>query len=343
MSSSSKKDFVLDYRSNRIRIARIDKRHSPVKVEAVVELANDDGSKVAESIRRFAGVKSSGYLAGSCATYPEGRFFKKVKVDCQKGKEADSLIESLRSDVKVDPDLVSAATLAAETGVEAAPSQLNKKEAILCGAPKDQLMMLQDSLLERAIFPNTLEVGTIGIVGTLKDISSRAGASGPVLYLEIEEKFSTLMIIGPKGIEMSRAIDSGTDEVAEAVKSELGLKDTASAEKLLASKDFDFGPMAPQILSRLLRELQSSIGFYEVQTGQSISRLLCQSGKGSAKWLLGSLSELLNLEPLSFDLNEWLGERGVELANEEVKSTVDESWLGLMAMVIDFETKGKAS
>lgn len=343
MSSSSKKDFVLDYRSNRIRIARIDARHSPTKLDAVLELANDDDAEVADSIRRFAGAKANGYLSGSCATYPEGRFFKKVKIDCPKGKEAETLIEALRTEVNVDPNVVSAATLFADTGAEAEPSKLNKKEAILCGAPKEQLTALQDSLLERGIFPNSLEIGSIGIIGALKDISGWGDSSGPILYLEIEEDFSTLMIIGSNGVEMSRAIDSGSNEIAEAVKNELSLKDIESAEKLLASQDFDFGPMATQILRRLLRELQSSIGFYEVQTGQSISKILCQSGKGSAKWLLGSLSELLNLESLSFDLDAWLTERGVELAGEEVKNTVDVSWLGLLAMAVDLNAKGSAS
>jgi len=205
------------------------------------------------------------------------------------------------------------------------------------------LTALQDSLLERGIFPNSLEIGSIGIIGALKDISGWGDSSGPILYLEIEEDFSTLMIIGSNGVEMSRAIDSGSNEIAEAVKNELSLKDIESAEKLLASQDFDFGPMATQILRRLLRELQSSIGFYEVQTGQSISKILCQSGKGSAKWLLGSLSELLNLESLSFDLDAWLAERGVELAGEEVKNTVDVSWLGLLAMAVDLNAKGSAS
>ena len=57
------------------------------------------------------------------------------------------------------------------------------------------------------------------------------------------------------------------------IQAELGLKDEDSARKLFYSNTFDFTEMGPSLLRKLLKELQASTGFYEVQTGQTIGQL----------------------------------------------------------------------
>ena len=71
----------------------------------------------------------------------------------------------------------------------------------------------------------------------------------------------------------TRPIPQGLESMIPVVQKELGLKDEESAKKLFYSNTFDFTSMGNALIKKLLKELQSSIGFYEVQTGQSVGLL----------------------------------------------------------------------
>jgi len=59
--------------------------------------------------------------------------------------------------------------------------------------------------------------------------------------------------------------------------------------------------MGPLLIKRLLKELQSSIGFYEVQTGQSVGQVICIQLSPKLSWLEGSLASSLGIATLKFD------------------------------------------
>ncbi len=69
------------------------------------------------------------------------------------------------------------------------------------------------------------------------------------------------------------------------VQKELGLKDEESARKLFYSNTFDFTGMGGTLVKKLLKELQSLIGFMKCRPGQSIGQVFCTQLPANLGWL----------------------------------------------------------
>lgn len=341
MISARKNHFIVEYRPTAIRAARVSSSSSPSVIEEVLELDLTHDAPVADQVRSFAGAKASGYLQGSCAVYPSRRIVRHLRIEASKGKEAAFVIDYLKSNAGVDPETFAAFCLSAEDGRDADLAAFNKKPVLLCGAPKEDIAAVQNELLGHGVYPGRLELGTIGSIGVLKEVLGEGDGGAPMLFLEINDDCTNAVIVGPKGVEMARRIDCGATHLATALREEMNLKDDAAAEKILVSRDFDLGPIAPKILRKLLRELQSSIGFFEVQTGYSVSRVFCVKQGRKLDWLESSVCDLLNLKPLTWRFSDWLEERGITFGSKQVASKVDETWLGLVSLLLDLEN-GKA-
>ncbi len=340
MISAKKNNFIVEFRPSAIRAARISSDTTPTVVEEVIEIDLSKDNSPASSIRDFAKAKSNAYMHAACVIYPQGRLVRQLLLDTQRGKEVDFLMDYLRKSGGVDPEEFSAYCLSAEDGSEIDLSDFNKKEILVCGASKTEISNEQNSLVENGIYPRRLELGTLGTIGALKDaIGSDAGRS-PALFLEIDKESTNAVIVGPKGVEMARRIDCGATHIAQALKEEMNLKDESAAEKILQSRDFDLGPIAPKLLRKLLRELQSSIGFFEVQTGSSVSELYCLKDGRFLPWLESSICDLLNLTVLPLDLEKWLDDKSVTFASEEILGQVDNTWLSLFSLVLEFGKGG---
>ena len=121
------------------------------------------------------------------------------------------------------------------------------------------------------------------------------------------------------------------------VQKELGLKDEESAKKLFYSNTFDFTGMGPLLIKKLLKELQSSIGFYEVQTGQSVGQVLTTQLSPKLQWLDGAIATALGITSLKLDAGPWLQSRHITLADPFVKYTQDIRWFGLLAMMAQYD------
>ncbi len=342
MISAKKNNFIVEFRPSAIRAARISSEAAPTVVEEVVEIDLLKEESPAAAIREFAKVKSTAYMHASSVIYPEGRLVRQVMLDSQRGKEVAFVMDFLRKSGGVDPETFSAYCLSAADGGEIDLAAYNKKDILVCGASKAELVAVQSALVDNGIYPRRIELGTLGTIGSLMDAIGSDASRSPVLFLEIDQHATNAVIVGPKGVEMARRIDCGAAHIAQALKEEMNLKDEAAAEKILQSRDFDLGPIAPKLLRKLLRELQSSIGFFEVQTGSSVSELYCLKDGRFLPWLEGSICDLLNLTPLPLDLGRWLEGKGVTFASEEVSAQVDNTWIGLFSLVLELG-KGGAS
>lgn len=342
MISAKKNNFIVEYRPSAIRAARISSETAPTVVEEVVEidLAKDDSP--AETIRKFARAKANAHMHASSSIYPEDRLVRQVMLDAQRGKEVDFVMDFLRKSGGVNPETFSAYCLSAADGSEIDLAAYNKKDILVCGVSKQSVSDTQSLLLEHGIYPRRLELGTLGTIGALKDAIGTDAGRSPVLFLEIDKQSTNAVIVGPRGVEMARRIDCGASHIAQALKEEMSLKDEAAAEKILQSKDFDLGPIAPKLLRKLLRELQSSIGFFEVQTGSSVSELYCLKDGRFLPWLEASICDLLNLVPFPLDLGVWLESKGVTFASEETKSQVDNTWISLFSLVLELGKGGES-
>ena len=121
------------------------------------------------------------------------------------------------------------------------------------------------------------------------------------------------------------------------VQKELGLKDEESAKKLFYSNTFDFTSMGGALVKKLLKELQSSIGFYEVQTGQSIGSVFCSQLPASLGWLGATMAGALGVPTMKMDMLPWLESLNITLANGVTLSQPEERWAGLFSLIASYQ------
>jgi hypothetical protein len=122
------------------------------------------------------------------------------------------------------------------------------------------------------------------------------------------------------------------------VQKKLGLKDEESARKLFYSNTFDFTSMGAELVQRLLKELQSSIGFFEVQTGQSIGHLVCTMLPDKLSWIETSIAGALGLSPIRLDLRPWLQASQITFSDNAAQTNLDARWLGLLSLMVSHQT-----
>ncbi|MBC2606842.1 hypothetical protein [Pelagicoccus albus] len=339
MISAKKNNFIVEFRPTTIRAARLSSSKSPLVVEEVLEIDLEEKGDIAGEVRGFAKAKSNGFLRASCSVYPEGRIVRQVRLDSTKGKEAEFVTDYLRKSVGITPEEFSTYCLSASDGADAELSEFNKKDILVCGAPKKSISDVQSSLVHNAIYPGRLEFGTVGTLGVLKNVVDSKSDKSPVLFLEIDIQETQVVIVGAKGVEMARSIEFGSEHLVAGLKQEMNLKDEAAAEKILKSREFDLGSIAPKLLRKLLRELQSSIGFYEVQTGSSVSELYCVKGGKTLPWLENSICDLLNLKPFTIDLEKWLQREDVSFSNQSDFEKMDTTWVSLLSLIMNFDSR----
>jgi len=135
---------------------------------------------------------------------------------------------------------------------------------------------------------------------------------------------------------VTRAVTFGISSMIPLVQKELALKDEEAAQKLFFSNTFDFTGMGPQLTKRLLRELQASIGFYEVQTGQSINQLCCTMLPSKVDWLQRTLADVLGMKVLEIDHVSWLGSMGIDFAPGVSTTELGPAWTGLCCLMGDY-------
>ena len=340
MISSSKKEFIVEYRPTHIRMARVSPSTASSTIEAIEEIPlNDEVDAIANSVRKFCGAKSNGYLNGCCIVYPDRRVVRKVSIDAPRGKETDFVFSVLHDEIENAPPELSAHCLSPETGQEVNPSEYNRKEVVICGVPNADIEKIQQRLLERAVYPKRVELGTVGLIGALQNALAWKQSKLPTLLIDIGDRATDAFIVGADGVEMSRKVSTGTKDIAEALKEELNLKDCDASNRLLSSKDFDFSSISRKILRKLLREIQSSIGYYEVQTGQSVSWIHTTTKQIGMDWLEVSLGDSLNLKPLDLDFHGWLESLGIRVADEKLASKLDISWAAMISSLCSFGQK----
>lgn len=340
MISPSKKQYILELKPSFARIGRLAAGGDSCVVEDVVEIPVESSQEYSDRLREFGSVKANGYLVASCAVFPESRVLHRLTLDVSKGKEEAFVLKVLKEELKQDPSDFKAYCLSAETGEDGELSSFNKKNVLLCGAGKTELKVLQDDLLSSGVYPSSLEIGSLGVLGVIQDVLVWKESKYPLLFLEIEKNFTNTIIIGSNGVEMSRKIDFGSDDIVKSLKEQMSLKSEDAAEKLLSSNDFDFGEMSQVLLRKLLRELQSSIGFYEVQTGQTVSHVLCLRNQALLGWLQDGICQMLNLEGFSFDVKKWLEVKGINASGAGLIGKADMSWLGFISLLCDFKAGG---
>ncbi len=327
------KGFCVEIGEYSTFVARLSQPGSPYVVEELKEFPSADATAIAEWIKGSEGKGSTGYAHATCGVYPTKRLIRRHTMDLKKLKEPAYLSEVYSQQFRVDPDKYTIQVLNPDDGSDYDLAKATKKEALFCGLPSEEIVALQDKLLEQGIYPERMELGTVATLGGIVSYQNFKQSKSPVLVLEIGEESTQSFILGAEGVDISRPILSGIAAMIPVVQKELGLKDEESAKKLFYSNTFDFTSMGGSLVKKLLKELQSSIGFYEVQTGQSIGCVLCTQLPGSLNWLSTTMAGALGVPTMKMDMLPWLESLNIKLADGVTLGQPEERWVGLFSLI----------
>lgn len=312
-------------------------------IDAMEESPAGDADLLAQALDKLQPKKApSGYVHAVCGLYPAKRVLRRATIDPKRTKEPTYFSEFMTQQFRIEADKYTMAVLHSVDGGDFDAQQSAHKEVLFCGLPSDDLLAIQDGLLGNGIYPERVELASVSVLGALVDYLAFKKSKVPTLVLEIGNDITHTFIVSAGGVEAARPIPQGLDSMIPVVQKELNLKDEESARKLFFSNTFDFTGMGPLLVKRLLKELQSSIGFYEVQTGQSVGQLFCSMLPSKLGWLDGTIANSLGVPALTIDVAAWLQSRGITLAPAAAANGTNPRWFGLYSLMANYREESSA-
>jgi len=335
--SKKTKGFFVESNEHAVMLARTSAPSAPFEVEDMVECPPNDAAALAAAIAHLQPKKSpSGYLHATVGVYPAKRLLRRHSLELKRVKEPGYFAEVCAQQFRVEQDKYAIALLNANDGLDFDLNKAVQKDVLFCGMLTEEAAAAQAMLLENSIYPERLELGSVAMLGGLADWLAFTKSKTPSLVLEIGADATHSFIVTASGVEASRPIPQGLDAMVPTVQKELGLKDEESARKLFYSNTFDFTGMGPLLIRKLLKELQSSIGFYEVQTGQSVGQVLTTQLSPKLVWLEAAIASSLGISSLKVDAGPWLESRHITLAESAAQNAQDARWFGLLSLMAQY-------
>ena len=337
--SKKTKGHFVDLNDEAALIVRTSSPVVPMVIEEIREVPTNNEAALQQTVKDLIGKKSGGgYMLARCGVYPPHRVVRRVTLDLKRIKESDYFREICTQQFRLDEEKCTFAVLNAADGTDYDAGRVTtQKEVIFTGGPNDELLAVQQRLLALGVFPERLELGTVAALGGLVNYHAFAQLKSPTLVLEVDAESTQSFVVGAGGLDVSRSIPYGFGAMIAVVQKELNLKDEESARKLFYSNTFDFTNMGGLLTRKILKELQSLIGFYEVQTGQSIGQVLCTQMPPKLAWLGGSIAKELGVDVLKLDFTGWLKSREISFASSTESSELDARWLAVFGLIMYYD------
>lgn len=331
------KSFCVDFGEQTVLLARLSQEKAPLVVEEMKEFAATDSDGITAYLKTAEGKGPTGFAHARCSIYPSRRLVRRHTMDLKRIKEPAYVPEVLSQQFRVEAEKYTTLLLNPADGSEFDSGKGAQKEVLFCGMVSEDIVQWQDKLLEFLVYPERLELGTVATMGALVSYQKFKQSKTPLLLLEIGDEQTQSFILGAEGVEISRPIASGIAAMVPVVQKELGLKDEESAKKLFFSNTFDFTSMGAALIRRLLKDLQSSIGFYEVQTGQSIGGVLCTQLPPGLAWLCPTIAGALGVPTFKADVVPWAESLGITFAPGVSLTAPEERWISLIGLMAAYE------
>ena len=333
--SQKAKGFFAELNEHSVMVARTSSPTAPFTVEELREIPAKDVAALEEAIAQLQPKKGpTGYLHATVGIYPAKRLVRRHSLELKRVKEPEYFSEVCSQQFRIEQDKYVIALLNSTDGSDFDLAKGAQKEVLFCGLPIEDAIATQSALLENGIYPERLEVGSVAMLGGVVSCLAQSKSKTPTLVLEIGADTTHSFIVTAGGVEASRSIPQGLDAMVPIVQKELGLKDEESARRLFYSNSFDFTGMGPLLTKKLLKELQSSIGFYEVQTGQSVGQVVCMQLSPKLAWLDAAIATALGISTAKFDALALLQSRQITVPEALAKNVQDVRWFGLLSLMV---------
>jgi hypothetical protein len=333
--SKKTKGVYVDLNDHTMTIARTSGASGPLVLEELktCDAGNSEAITALLNEIQLKRTGSGNFLPATCGIYPSKRIVRRATLDPKRYTDAGYFDEAAASQCRISTEEYMLAVLSASTGRDAHPPAEPEKDVVFCGMANAEISAMQKNLLKFGVFPERLEIGTLSSLGALIDYLAFSKSTTPTLVLEMGEHTTESFVLSEAGLATSRQIPQGIEAMVPVVQKELGLKDEESARRLFYSNTFDFTGMASAFTKKLIKELQSSIGFYEVQTGQSIGQVVCTLLPSKLSWMQNAIASQLGVDSLRIDYAAWLKARDISLA-VTLPGENDNSALGVLSLMV---------
>ncbi len=337
------KGLFVDVSEFSILAARTSSYRLPFTVEEIAEFPLQ-GEHSGEDVRAFleglVDFHGSSYFVSRCGVYPAGRFLRYFEAEsANKLKDPSYLGEILKAEFKVDPSENSVSVLNANDGSDFDLEKAGTKKLFFCGAPMKALQATQDQLLGYGLYPERMELSSVSTIGGVCDYARFNAIESPILCVELTATSANIVIQHQGKVQVTRPVPFGLDSIYPLLQREIGLKDEDSARKLFFSNTFDFAEMGSKLLRRIIKELQASSGFYEVQTGLTIEQVFVSVLPKNLSWVAQTISNALALEIMQPRFDTWMDSLNVNLADEVEVSNLGARWMGLFSLMGEFHLR----
>lgn len=319
MISKKCKGLFVELNAFSYQVAACSALSPPFTIESVTEIPVQEPDSLQELLGLSAGAPGVRYLDAHCGVVPESRFFRMHTLESvNKAKEPQYFLDLLENQFRMDPGKVRASALSASTGAafDASKPIGVQKDLLICGAENRELDGLQKQLVDQSIYPRSLQLSPLAAVGSLMEYLRHREDGEHILLVELSPTLSHLFILNRGAVELCRPINFGLYSVLPIIQAQLGLQDEESARSLFFANTFDFREIGAQLLQKLLKELQAAVGFYEVQTGQTVPRIYVSQLPRNLIWMAEVLASELEMEQFAVDWKDWLRQLRVELGEE---------------------------
>jgi len=201
--------------------------------------------------------------------------------------------------------------------------------AAMAAASTESLNQAKSALAEWKIEPTRTLVAPFALAGAIAAARQKTGEAAPVLVLDCGKTSSNLLLVSRNGLLAARPVALTLDDIAEAVRSELGLKFKGAATKLFFNENYDFSEAGPRIAAQLAPALKTEIAAMAGSTPPTA--FFCAGMPAKQDWFADSLATALELPRLSIDMTAWSTGAGLTLADSSL--TLSTTWLGLLHTV----------
>lgn len=340
MLNPKTKGLFVDFSEYSILAARTSGFKLPMVIEEIAELPlkdEQDPREIQDFFRKLVNYRKANYFVSRCGVYPEGRFVRYYEAESvNKVRNLQFLKDTLLSEFKIDVATNSAVILDAKHGVDLDTEKASTQRVVFCGAPNEVLQAEQKRLLGYGIYPQRLELSTLSTLGAVSDYASFRKIHSPILCFELTGRSANIFILNRGQLEVSRPVPFGLDVFYPLLQRELGLKDENSARKLFFSNTFDFSEMGPKLLRRITKELQATTGFYEVQTGLTISHAFLSVLPKKLSWVSEAVADSLALDILEPSFEGWLESLDIKLGSGVEVLNLGPRWMGLFGLMGEY-------
>jgi len=331
MFTTKSKGLFVQVRESSLMLAQTNHGAAPMQIQAVEEVSRNELDKVDQLFNQNP--KKPVLIPAVCSAYPEGYYLHRVNQDDPKKLRDDHFINQvLKNELKVDPDKHAIALINPVFGNSFSSESNSDRKLMIAGAPLVSIEKVQDLLVGCNFFPRRLELAPLAETGAIRDILRKYPDKdmGPVLMIIFTPRRCCLTIVNDEGLDLSRILPHGINTMIPVLQKAMNLPDEESAKNLLFSETMNFEEIGEQLLSRITRELNNFIGYYEVHTGTSIRSIHISGLPANFQWIPTQLASSLGLEPFEPDLQVWLETTGVTLA-QDVAPRINMRWLPLLA------------